>query len=121
MAIRGDLPLLNCPQKILEQRVRGGVEESGVGHHTCMPLLGGPLGEQGPLHILARGWGVETMVASAHHDEDLPLVEEDLIPPLHRALPQGLSRPNVQAVLGERATKVEMWQSDFSGSDGGRT
>ena len=40
------------------------------------------------------------MVAGgAHQDEDLPLVEEDLVPPLHVGLPQGRSRLNAQALL----------------------
>ena len=41
----------------------------------------------------------------AHHDEDLPLVEEDLVPPLHLGLPQGRSRLNAQAVLGGEGLK----------------
>ena len=39
------------------------------------------------------------MAGGAHHDEDLPLVEEDLVPPLHLGLPQGRSRLNAQAVV----------------------
>ena len=35
-----------------------------------------------------------------HHDEDLPLFEEDLVPPLLRGLPQRRSRLDVEAVLG---------------------
>ena len=38
---------------------------------------------------------------STDHDEDLPLFEEDLVPPLLRGLPQRLSRLDVEAVLGE--------------------
>ena len=37
---------------------------------------------------------------SADHDEDLPLFEEDLVPPLFRGLPQRRSRLDVEAVLG---------------------
>ena len=65
-----------------------------------MLFVGGPLREQGPLHVLTGG-GWKTMVAGgADHDENLPLVKEDLVPPLHLGLPQGRSRLNAQAVLG---------------------
>ena len=37
---------------------------------------------------------------SADEDEDLPLLEEDLVPPLLRGLPQRRSRLDVDAVLG---------------------
>ena len=37
---------------------------------------------------------------SADGDEDLPLLEEDLVPPLLRGLPQRRSRLDVDAVLG---------------------
>ena len=40
------------------------------------------------------------MPGSADHDEDLPLFEEDLVPPLLRGLPQRRSRLDVEAVLG---------------------
>ena len=38
---------------------------------------------------------------TADKDEDLPLLEEDLVPPLLRGLPQRRSRLDVDAVLGE--------------------
>ena len=37
---------------------------------------------------------------SADHDEDLPLFEEDLVPPLLRGFPQRRSCLDVEAVLG---------------------
>ena len=67
------------------------------------------------------GGGGGMVGGGAHHDEDLPLVEEDLVPPLHLGLPEGCSRLNVEAVVGERATKVERWHTNFAPSDGGRT
>ena len=78
----------------------GGVEVGGVGQRFDMLFVGGPLREHGPLHVLTGG-GRKTMVAGgADHDENLPLVKEDLVPPLHLGLPQGRSRLNGQVVLG---------------------
>ena len=57
LAIRGDLLLLKRPQKFLEQRVSGEVEVGGVGQHVGMLFVGGPLSEEGPLHVLAGGGG----------------------------------------------------------------
>ena len=37
---------------------------------------------------------------SADHDEDPPLLEEDLVPPILRGLPKRRSRLDVEAVLG---------------------
>ena len=57
-----------------------------------MLFVSGPLLEQGPLHVLT-GAGWNTMVAGgADHAENLPLVKEDLVPPLHLGLAQGGSR-----------------------------
>ena len=79
-----------------------------------MLFVGGPLSERGPLHVLVGGGGM--VAGGADHDEDLPLFEEGLVPPLHLGLPQGRSRLNAK----ERDTKMERWQSDFDLSDGGR-
>ena len=49
--------LIKPPAKFLEPHVCGGVEEGGVGHHTRMPLVRGPLRKHGPLHVLPRGGG----------------------------------------------------------------
>ena len=99
LAIREDLLLLKGPQKFFEQQVSGGVEVGGVGKHVDMLFVGGQLREHDPLHFLAKG-GWETMVGgSAHHDEDLPFVEEDLVTPLQSGLPQGRSYLNAEAVL----------------------
>ena len=60
----------------------------------------------GPLGPGDGEW--ETMVAGgAHHDEDLPLVDEDLVPLLNLRLPKGCSRLNVEAVLGEEGHESE--------------
>ena len=90
-----------------------GVEVGGVGQHVDMLFVGGPLREHGPLHVLtSRGW--KTMVASgADHDENLPLVKEDLVPPLHLGLPRPFPPEWPSGTGGERATKVERWESDF--------
>ena len=40
------------------------------------------------------------MPGSADRDEDLPLLEEDLVPPLRRGVPQRRSRLDIDAVLG---------------------
>ena len=46
------------------------------------------------------------MVAGgADHDENLPLVKEDLVLPLHLGLPQGRSRLNAQGVMGGKGHK----------------
>ena len=59
------------------------------------------------------------MPGSDDEDEDLPLLEEDLVPPLLRGLPKRRSRLDIDAVLGERATKVQMWQLEGLRSRGG--
>ena len=100
LAIRGDLLLVKGPQKLSEKRVSAGVEVGGVGQHVDMLFVGGPLCEQGALHVLTGG-GWKTMVAGGvDHDENLPLIKEALVAPLHLGLPQGCSRLNGQAVLG---------------------
>ena len=58
-------------RKNFEQRFSGGDEEGGVGHQSCMPPVGGPLGKEGTLHVLAAGGG--TMVAGGAHHDDLGL------------------------------------------------
>ena len=52
-----------------------------------MTPIGGPLRKQCPLHLLPGGGGEPVVPGSADHDEDLPLLEEDLVPPLLRGLP----------------------------------
>ena len=66
--------LVQCPQNLLEVRVSGGFEVGGVGDNTCVFFVGGPLCEQGPLHLLSGGGG-ETVVASGIlvHTPLLPL------------------------------------------------
>ena len=65
-----------------------------------MTPMGGPLRKQCPLHLLPGGRGEPVVRGSADQDEDLPLFEEDLVPPLLRGLPQRRSRLHVEAVLG---------------------
>ena len=50
------------------------------------------------------------MAGGAHHEEDLPLVEQDLVPPLHMRLAQGSKAVPAsmhKPYWGERATKLE--------------
>ena len=47
------------------------------------------------------------VAAGAHHDEDLHLVEEDLVPRLQLGLPLGGSRLKLQEVLGGEGHKGE--------------
>ena len=67
-----------------------------------MTPIGGPLREQCPLHLVpgGGGGGEPVVPGSADEDKDLPLLEEDLVPPLLRGLPQRRSRLGVDAVLG---------------------
>ena len=44
--------------------------------------------------------GEPVVPGSADQDEDLPLLEEDLVPPLLNGLPQRRSRLDLYAVLG---------------------
>ena len=46
---------------------------------------------------------------SADEDEELPLLEEDLVPPLLHGLPSAVPAWTFMRYWGERATKVEMW------------
>ena len=48
--------------------------------------------------------------SGADEDEDLPLLEEDLVPPLLRGLLQRRFAWTLMRYWGERATKVEMWR-----------
>ena len=65
-----------------------------------MTPIGGPLREQCPLHLLPGGGGEPVVPGSDDEDEDLPLLAEDLVPPLLRGLPQRRSRLDIDAVLG---------------------
>ena len=65
-----------------------------------MTPIGGPLLKQCPLHLLPGGRGEPVVPGSVDHDEDLPLFEEKLVPPLHRGLHQRRSRLDVEGVLG---------------------
>ena len=78
----------------------GGGEVRGVGQHVHMLFVRAPLREHGPWHVLTGG-GWKTMVAGgADHRENLPLVKEDLVPPVHLGLHQDRSPLNAQAILG---------------------
>ena len=104
LAIGGDIELVHqYPQKLLELRVSGGVEVGGVEDDTRVFFVGSPLRGQGPLHSFAGGGGV--VAGGAHHDKDLPLVEEEFIPPLNPGLPQNRSRLNIHAVLWGKGHK----------------
>ena len=65
-----------------------------------MTPIGGPLRKHCPLHLLPGGGGESVVPGSADHDEDLPLLKEDLVPPLLRGLPKRRSPLDVDAVLG---------------------
>ena len=67
--------------------------------------VGGPLREQCPLELLPGGGGEPVVPGGADEDEDLPLLEEDLIPPLLLGLPQRRSRLDIDAVLGGEGHK----------------
>ena len=83
----------------------GGSRRVALRTTLACSLVGGLLGEQGPLHVLAGGGG-GMVVCGAHHDEDLPFVEKDVVPPLRLGLRQGRSRPNVHGVLGGEGHKA---------------
>ena len=54
-----------------------------------MTPIGGPLRKQCPLHLLPGRRGEPVVLGSADHDEDIPLFEEDLVPPLLAPFPPG--------------------------------
>ena len=91
----------SVPKNFLSSWSVGGSRKVALGTtHAC--FLSG-VHWVSPLHVLAGGGGM--VAGGAHRDEDLPLVEEDLVPAFHLGLPQGRSRLNAQAVLGGEGYK----------------
>ena len=87
-------------EAVLKLQGKGGVEMRRIWLNPRMTPMGGPLREQCPLHLLPGGGGELVVPGSADEDEDLPLLEEDLVPPLLPGLPQRRSRLDVDAILG---------------------
>ena len=97
------------------QQAEAVLELKGEGGSICVvfgwtpPMLPvrGPLREQRPLHLLPGGEGEPVVPGGADEDEDLPLLEEDLVPPLLLGLPQRRSRLDMEAELGGEGHKSE--------------
>ena len=59
------------------------------------------------------------VLGGADQAEDLPLLEEDLVPPLLRGLPQCRSRLDIDLVLGGEGHEGRVWQLEGLRSGGG--
>ena len=95
-------PPFQQAEAFLELQGGGGVRMRRIRLNPRMTPIGDPLGKQCPLHLLPGGRGEPVVPGSADHDEDVPLLEEDLVPPLIRGLPQRRSHLDVETVLGRK-------------------
>ena len=93
-------PPFQQAEAVLELQGAGGVQMRRIWLNPQMTPIGGPLRKRCPLHLLPGGRGEPVVPGTADHDEDLPLFEEDLVPPVLRGLPQRRSHLDVEAVLG---------------------
>ena len=75
--------------------MRCGIEVGGIGDNTWLFFVGVQCVNKAPCICCPGGGGG---ASGAHHDQDIPLLKEDLIPPLHMGHPQGRSSLNIQAV-----------------------